>query len=348
MTTDQSQNSAQPRHNRLVGNISSDYIDAANRLRGKSHRQRIVAYVESYDDVLFWRSVLGRFENEQRYFEIMLPTRGNKLERGKKAAMMSALSGNTGHAMIACVDADYDYLEQGLTDTSRQMLSARGVFHTYAYAIENMQCYASSLHDLCVSATLNDQKIFDFEAFLSNFSTIVYPLFVWSIWAYRGSAFKHFSISDFNHVADLPKFQLSDWEGVLQKLQTKVDRTVKSLHHSYPNAIASVKRLSAELQGLGVKPETTYLYIQGHHLFDRIVLPLLRRVCSILVHQRQKEISSESVNYSQRQGELSCYSRSVTDVELMLKKNRGFVESPEYGRIVADVAAFFTDKTVDA
>lgn len=348
MTTKYSPNDNRQGHYRLANNISSDYIEAANRLKGKHSRQRIVAYVESYDDILFWRSVLGRFENEQQYFEIMLPTRGSKLERGKKAAMMSALSQRTGSCMIACVDADYDYLAQGTTDTSRRMLASNGVFHTYTYAIENMQCYAPSLHGLCVSATLNDRQLFDFETFLADYSRIVFPLFVWSVWAYRGSAFKHFSISDFNNVVDLPKFQLHAASDVLTKLQSKVERTLRSLRHSYPGKENEIKKLSDELKNLGVKPETTYLYIQGHHLFDRIVLPILRRVCSILVHQRQNEINTQSINYNQRQGELACYARSVTDVETMLKKNTGYIESKEYHQILADVEAFLANKSADA
>ena len=38
---------------RLKDNISSQYIEAANVLRGKNARRRIVAYVESYDDIYF-------------------------------------------------------------------------------------------------------------------------------------------------------------------------------------------------------------------------------------------------------------------------------------------------------
>lgn len=36
---------------RLRDNISSAYFEAANRLNSKSARRKIVAYVESYDDV---------------------------------------------------------------------------------------------------------------------------------------------------------------------------------------------------------------------------------------------------------------------------------------------------------
>ena len=66
-----------------------------------------MAYVESYDDVFFWRTVLTKFEDETRYFEVMLPTR-EKLERGKKSALMNVIGENVGPDMIACVDADYD------------------------------------------------------------------------------------------------------------------------------------------------------------------------------------------------------------------------------------------------
>ena len=41
---------------RLSDNLSSLYIGAANRLKPKKARRKIVAYVESYDDVSFWRT----------------------------------------------------------------------------------------------------------------------------------------------------------------------------------------------------------------------------------------------------------------------------------------------------
>lgn len=41
----------------LRDNLTSSYFDAANRLYPKKARRRIVAYVESYDDIAFWRSL---------------------------------------------------------------------------------------------------------------------------------------------------------------------------------------------------------------------------------------------------------------------------------------------------
>ena len=69
---------------------------------------------------------------------------------------MSLIGEKVGNDMIACVDADYDYLLQGATQLSRTILNNPFVFHTYAYAIENLQCFAGGLHEVCVAATLND------------------------------------------------------------------------------------------------------------------------------------------------------------------------------------------------
>lgn len=66
---------------RLSDNLSSLYIGAANRLKPKKARRKIVAYVESYDDVSFWRTLLGEFEDDTRYFEVMLPSKTTFGER---------------------------------------------------------------------------------------------------------------------------------------------------------------------------------------------------------------------------------------------------------------------------
>ena len=171
---------------RLQNHITSDFVRAANMMRSKTARKRIIAYVESYDDIFFWRTVLSQFEDETRYFEVMLPSR-TKLKRGKKSVLMNLLRSNVGDSMIACVDADYDYLLQGTNEMSREVVGNPYVFHTYVYAIENFQCYAPGLHDVCVAVTLNDHAIFDFNAYLKEYSEAIYQLFIWNIWHYRKS-----------------------------------------------------------------------------------------------------------------------------------------------------------------
>ncbi len=273
--------------------ISSDYVNAANKLQGKKARRRIVAYVESYDDILFWRMVLSRFEDETRFFEVMLPSR-TSLNKGKKQALLSLMRNGVGNNMLACVDADYDYLMQGMTYMSDFMLNNRYVIHTYVYAIDNFQCYARSLHNVCVMATLNDNPIFDFEAYLAEYSKAVFPLFVWSIMLYRKREYHKFSITDLNKVITIRHSRINDIMGNVERVRNRVRAKVKEMQKSYPGRKSDYLKTKDSLIKLGVTPETTYLYMQGHHLFDNIVAPTMQTVCDELRKEREREIRKKA------------------------------------------------------
>ena len=328
---------------RLTDNVNSNYFSAANSLRPKNARRRIVAYVESYDDILFWRTLLSLYEDGTRYFEVMLPSH-RTLERGKRSALMSLLYGKTGADMLACVDADYDYLMQGASETSREIISNPAILHTYAYSIENLQCYAPSLHNVCVMVTLNDRKVFDLQNFMTRFSEIIFPLFVWSIWHYRRGVYGQFTITDFNRTIELGGFNINRPQDALDNLRAKVMRKVNYMNRQHPEAEQEYKDLSAELVRLGVEPEQTYLYIQGHHLFDKIVMPVMNKVCGMLIREREAEIRRQAVHTTQMYNELSCYAHSVQDITQMLKKNNGFTMSPQFAQMRRDVEKFLEIK----
>ena len=326
--------------NRLHDNLTSGYFEAAHRLNSKQARRRIVAYVESYDDIFFWRTILSQLETDRIYFEIMLPSRENKLKRGKKAAMMSMLADKVGGHMIACIDADYDYLLQGITPTSQAILSSPYVFHTYAYAIENMQCYAPALHDVCVAVTLNDHIIFDIERYLREFSEAIYPLFVWNIWYYRTPDYDEFSMTEFLKIIEAGHFSLKNPAERIKNIRRKIESKCRFLQNQNPEATESYEKLKTILEQLGVNPQNTYLFIQGHHLFDKVVLPMLSDICSKLITERQHEINTESLHSTQRHNELSCYTRSIGDIIPLLKKNTGFMRSSQFMQIKADLQRF--------
>ena len=317
--------------------ITSDYVKAAQRLRGRSKRRKVVAYVESYDDIFFWRTLLSELETEQMYFEVMLPSR-TTLQKGKKTALLHALSSGLGRDMIVCVDADYDYLLGGSTRSSAEVCGNPFVFHTYTYAIENFQCYAPSLHSVCVMATLNDDhSLIDFEAFMADYSRIIHPLFVWNVWAYRYGHFKDFSMADFATTATPGSVDIFNPETSLARLQHKVNVTISRLQQRFPDSADTFAPFMEQLARLGLTPETTYLYVRGHDLVDKVVAPLLENVCNILRRRRQKEIKNLAVHSTQRQNELAGYNHSSASPTEMLRKHSDYHRCPLYKQIQQDI-----------
>lgn len=325
---------------RLKDNLSSRYFEAANKMKSQHARRRIAAYVESYDDIFFWRSVLSDFEDDTRYFQVMLPSRLQHLERGKKAVLMNLLMDKVGRDMIACVDADYDYLMQGATEMSKQVTTNPYVFHTYAYAIENLQCYAPSLYETSVMVTLNDHHIFDMEAYLRDYSLAIFPLFVWSIWFYRTPNYGEFTIMDFLRVIEPGHFTMAKAEDVVARVRRKVGKRINQLQQKYPNNKENYLQVKEDIKRLGVTPDTTYLYIQGHHLFDKVVVPMLNKVCMQLIREREVEISQQSVHGTQQRNELSSYRNSIEAIPSMLKKNTRYKQSEPVARIQADLERY--------
>ena len=313
---------------RLTDNINSQYFEAINKMTPKKARRRIVVYVESYDDVFFWRSVLGRYEDDKLTFDIMLPSRNQHLDRGKKAAISNMLKG-VGRDMIACVDADYDYILQGATEMSRQMLENPYIFHTYAYAIENFQCYAKGLHETCVMVTLNDHRIFNFERFLQSYSQTIWPLFVWHVvFLQRRKMTMHFDMCEFNKVVVLPSVRIQNPKWAIEYLSKKVRAKMFQLERRFPKLKDALPETERMLRDLGINDNNTYLYIQGHHLFDLVVSPVVQTVCDILRNEQENDIRDRAVHSEQARTEIACYENSLGKVKMMMKKNTYYQFSP--------------------
>ncbi len=325
---------------RLTDNINSQYFEAINKMTPKKARRRIVVYVESYDDVFFWRSVLGRYEDDKLTFDIMLPSRNQHLDRGKKAAISNMLKG-VGRDMIACVDADYDYILQGATEMSRQMLENPYIFHTYAYAIENFQCYAKGLHETCVMVTLNDHRIFNFERFLQSYSQTIWPLFVWHVvFLQRRKMTMHFDMCEFNKVVVLPSVRIQNPKWAIEYLSKKVRAKMFQLERRFPKLKDALPETERMLRDLGINDNNTYLYIQGHHLFDLVVSPVVQAVCDILRNEQENDIRDRAVHSEQARTEIACYENSLGKVKMMMKKNTFYQFSPEFQKILADVERY--------
>ena len=325
---------------RLTDNINSQYFEAINKMTPKKARRRIVVYVESYDDVFFWRSVLGRYEDDKLTFDIMLPSRNQHLDRGKKAAISNMLKG-VGRDMIACVDADYDYILQGSTEMSRQMLENPYIFHTYAYAIENFQCYAKGLHETCVMVTLNDHRIFNFERFLQSYSQTIWPLFVWHVvFLQRRKMTMHFDMCEFNKVVVLPSVRIQNPKWAIEYLSKKVRAKMFQLERRFPKLKDALPETERMLRDLGINDNNTYLYIQGHHLFDLVVSPVVQTVCDILRNEQENDIRDRAVHSEQARTEIACYENSLGKVKMMMKKNTYYQFSPEFQKILADVEEY--------
>lgn len=301
--------------------------------------QRLVkVYVEGYEDVAFWRGIFDHFRNPYLRFEISVPDRGD-LPKGKKVLM--GMIPRSSEELLLCVDSDFDYLFADRTEQSRQVNSARHMFHTYAYATENFLCYAPSLHNVCVKATKNDTHIFDFVRFMQEYSCSIFPLFVWYAFSAQLASENVFPLIDFKQSVRLGYLDLEEnGQRTLDWLRRNVAKRERLLEGRNPKMIAPMKAFEKQLCERGLTPENAYLFMHGHTLMDNVVMILLNSVCEKLRAMSIARITSSEKRGVALKNEMSNYTNSLRSIRDVLLDNENYTRCPLYKRLQRDIERY--------
>lgn len=302
-------------------------------------RHLVHVFVEGYEDVAFWRGIFDHFRNPYLRFEISVPNRDD-LPKGKKV-LMSMIDNVDPEDVILCVDSDFDYLFDGATEQSRELLAADNMFHTYVYATENFLCYAPSLRNVCVKATKNDTRIFDFERFFAAYSRAIYPLFLWYVYSAQLSHESVFTLSEFKAAVRLGYVDIrNNGENTLAWLERNVERRRAALESANPQMVDDVRAFADKLQKLGAEQDNCYMFMHGHTLMDNVVLVVLSAVC-----EKLRQLSIAKINESKVEGvalknELNNYTNTLRSIRDVLLDNENYTSSPLYKRLRDDIQAY--------
>lgn len=295
------------------GKWNSDYHKAS------SLGKYVTVFVENEDDVPFWNRVLKKYAPQLKFR--IFPSSKNNFERGKTHVLK--LCDGLGDFMLLCVDSDYDYLLQNSTPDSHLINTNPYIFQTYTYSVENYKCFAESLGELCVQASLNDEPLFDFVEFLQQYSRAVYELFLFSFYLIKIGDTTALTNADFLALFGIQgKINIShNARSVLQKLQANVEKKLASLKKSHPNT--ALQTIAEELEPLGLNQENTYLFIKGHIIYQNLVLILL--VVANLRSNKESEFVKYPANnrqlLSQKQKE---YHKQTLDIKTLLAANKDY------------------------
>ena len=259
--------------------------------------------------------------------------------KGKKVLM--GMIPRSSEELLLCVDSDFDYLFAGRTPQSKEVAEAKFMFHTYAYATENYLCYAPSLHNVCVKATKNDTRIFDFVKFMHEYSCTIYPLFLWYAYSAQLATENVFPLIDFKQSVRIGYLDIEDnGSKTIEWLRRNVSKRENLLRQRNPRMIEPMKEFEVQLRGRGLTPENAYLFMHGHTLMDNVVLIMLNTVC-----EKLRAMSIAKITASKKQGvalknEMSNYTNSLRSIRDVLLDNENYTKSPLYKRLERDIERY--------
>ena len=330
----------------LIGNLNSDYIEALGDLLSKRLPEPILVYVESYEDISFWYSILKNYESPKIKFDIQLPSH-NSLTKGKYE-VLSRFKHNIGPYLILCVDSDYDYLLRDKTEQSRLINQSKFIFQTYAYSIENLRCFSSSLRHVSIQASHKTHNKINFEELLKRYSIITYPLFLWSVFLETIEDTTTMDLTTFcSHirVQETIKIEQDKGENYFQAVSQRIIAQINHLEGTFPQYLQVVENLKSELESLGVKPENTYLFIQGHAVEQGLVLMFMNPLHLSFKKEVENSIRTLAKNSKEIIQEINHYKNKISEPKEVLKTNTEYKSCFLYQKIKTDLDQFM--QTID-
>lgn len=233
-----------------------------------------MAKVESEDDIPFWQHAFRKARPDQKV-KFLASEAGcgtDVRQRGKTVCMRYANDLNRN--FVICVDSDFD----GFTRPG--VLSAEKlIFQTYTYSFENHHCWANGLQQVWNELGICD---FDFTAFLTDFSRIIYPVLI-EMLTTKASKKKAWNLTEMCGIilsAQVNKKNALDNNGqlLLREIAEHIAAWSSRQNHPTEDACNKMKAYATEK---GLTADTAYLYMQGH-----CVLNLVERIGNTLCNKQ--------------------------------------------------------------
>ena len=315
--------------NSFTDYVSSDRQGAFNALRPTTNPRQVFVYVEDTNDVAFWHGILCPYE-KKAFIQFKISPYSDDNATTGKGTLQKKFS-QTGENLIICLDSDYDYLLSENSEKSKEIKRNKYIFQTYAYAIENLKCYAKSLNPLCVKATNSTDDTVDLSKFLEEYSRIIYPLFICNLYYEFKNKTDEFSRDDFSKTVVLGNLTSNNYETSLKKLKESTSKKIEEFNSDID--IAEFSKQFSELNNTN-----TYLFISGHTLHPTI-LSLMKDICKKLECNSIEEVKkiAQPHNISER---IKHYRNSTHSIETLLAINENFKDCFLFKKIEDDIQAY--------
>lgn len=268
-----------------ITDIPDEVLVVEAALRSSLSLPKVYVYVEDDTDIVFWRSILNKYENKYSFdistyivHSLIKAKRGlTKSEFRGKDYMMNDVKSNKlslGTHKIVCIDADYDLIVNDHHKYTQKMRDNQYVITTYWHSVESFRCAPQNVKLFYELLTLVSRSNINFDKIFKEVSILIYPLLQRLLISLeRGE--NEYTISACAN--DIKKLQF-DNTGISLVSQKNIKHEIET-HEEYIEKHAKIwTKIEKKLSLMGVNAENCYLMIQGHCLEEKIVIPMLEYV----------------------------------------------------------------------
>lgn len=242
------------------------YESAAKRFKAelKLYGATAAIHLENKNDEVFWSRVM-RKAYPQGKFRFIASSRSHTGNDTCGCTQCLQYLDFLDEKFWIAIDSDYRYLGEEWFMHPKYF-----VLQTYVYSFENHLCFSANMNR-ALQQTVAPYKIdFDFDAFLKEYSFIIYPIMVWQLYLADIDP-DAFPKSVFHRMLNIKvpgDFYKKNGDSVLDILRDRSRKFQLALKKRYPDADYTWHE--ARCNELGVRRDNAYLFVRGHNLYDLV------------------------------------------------------------------------------
>jgi hypothetical protein len=311
----------------------------------EKEKTTITLICENEMDFRFWHKLFT--QNLPESIIINASYGGN--HRGKDALIKNHEEALT-DKLLLCIDSDFDYLME------LPLLSKPFVFHTYTYAVENHKLCPNHLQSWLREFVANTTPIqFNFIVFFNALSLIIFDLLKFNLY-YLKTKKQSFQITekqlyDYLNIPDTEKEGVNNGEEYLNIIRKKVEKRVAQLTAKANQESLDWTEVNNLLSKYAITPESSYLYVNAHPLFDNI-LKLVKGLAKYHARKYHKEITrvEQQNNYKNIVGIYTKIDdKELIDVKIETELQNNYIaccikpnSCPLFDKIIEDIQIYYS------
>jgi len=244
--------------------MSNVYKDQARDLANiPILRRDIIAsvHLEDKEDIVFWDAMLQKQLHGKYHYVTHSKSQSGKETSGSSQCLR--FRPYLSRQFFICVDSDMRYLLQ-----EPEIDATHFICQTYTYSWENHFCEAKALQKRFIERCPDKASQFDFEAFLSAYSSVVFKPLLLLLYCLK------------NHKIEFSKKMFSSClphqcrsEELAENGKSLIERIAKNFEQHLNSQFAKSIDFDAEASycnALDVNEENAYLHVRGHNVFDLV------------------------------------------------------------------------------
>lgn len=260
--------------------------DQANYFKNIPLRDRkitAVVHLEDTADEQFWNNQLQNIKSGKYHF--IHYSRSPKGGDARGCEQCLRYLPYCEKSFFVCIDSDFRHLlKEDILQTGKYFAQ------TYTYSWENHYCEARHLQERFL--IIDPTAAFDFKAFISQFSKIVFKPLQFLLSSIKNGGQDRWNISAFNRCIPL---QMSR-----EDLTNNGEKYLKRIKDLFEQTIGQLP-LPEQYYIENLTPDNAYLHIQGHHLY-KLIMHIGTMICrgkGIAFKSQILDMSAQTEGYNE-------------------------------------------------